>query len=94
MQFRQQRRAAERVAVLRGLVPCTAWRIDAEGRSERVPVEALSVGDLVEVRVGDALPADGTVVSGVTHLDESLLTGESAGSGSRTEISHPPGRST
>jgi Cu2+-exporting ATPase len=79
MQFRQQRHAAERVAVLRGLVPCTAWRIDAEGCAERVPVEALSVGDVVEVRVGDALPADGTVVSGTTHLDESLLTGESAG---------------
>ena len=79
MQFRQQRRAAERVAVLRGLVPCIASRINGEGRVERVPVEALVVGDLVEVRVGDALPADGTVVSGTTQLDESLLTGESAG---------------
>jgi P-type Cu2+ transporter len=79
MQFRQQRRAAERVAVLRSLVPGTAWRIDERGEIERVPVEALSAGDLVEVRVGDALPADGLVIDGATQLDESLLTGESAG---------------
>lgn len=79
MQFRQQRRAAERVAVLRSLVPSTAWRFDELGEIERVPVEALSPGDLVEVRVGDALPADGLVTEGATQLDESLLTGESAG---------------
>lgn len=79
VQFRQQRRAAERVAVLRGLIPLSAMRLTANGTLETVPVEALSPGDVVEVRVGDALPADGDILSGATRLDQSLLSGESRG---------------
>lgn len=79
VQFRQQSRAAERVTVLRTLIPRTAWRVIAGGSSEKVPVEALAVGDEVEVRVGDAIPADGRVIYGDSRLDQSLLSGESAG---------------
>ncbi len=79
VQFRQQSRAAERVTVLRTLIPRTAWRVVAGGPPEKVPVEALAVGDEVEVRVGDALPADGEVAQGQSRLDQSLLSGESAG---------------
>jgi Cu2+-exporting ATPase len=43
-----------------------------------VPVADLSVGDLVLVRPGAAIPADGDVTDGATEVDESLLTGESA----------------
>jgi Cu2+-exporting ATPase len=42
-----------------------------------VPVAELSVGDLVLVRPGAAIPADGEVTEGATEVDESLLTGES-----------------
>jgi P-type Cu2+ transporter len=79
IQSGQQRRAAERVAVLRSLIPRTARRLLPTGEIETVPVEALDLGDVVEVRVGDALPADGAVTLGQSELDQSLLTGESTG---------------
>ena len=43
-----------------------------------VPLEKLSIGDLVLVRPGARVPVDGEVVDGESELDESLLTGESA----------------
>jgi heavy metal translocating P-type ATPase len=49
---------------------------DAVGARETVAVEALRVGDAVEVRPGEKYAADGVVVSGESTADESLLTGE------------------
>ena len=50
-----------------------------EGARERiVAADALRPGDLVRVRPGDRLPADGTIVAGRTDLDRSALTGETA----------------
>ncbi|WP_271178338.1 heavy metal translocating P-type ATPase [Leifsonia poae] len=62
------------------LLPDEAERVlgDAHGgRTETVAVAALRVGDLVRVRPGAAVPADGEIVDGSSELDESLLTGES-----------------
>ncbi len=42
-----------------------------------VPLAQVRVGDIVVVRPGERVPVDGTVIEGSTHLDESLLTGES-----------------
>ena len=42
-----------------------------------MPVDLLRVGDRVEVRAGELVPADGTIAQGVTAVDESILTGES-----------------
>ena len=47
-----------------------------DGRVEEVPVESLAVGDLVVVRAGDVVPADGSLVGESAVLDESALTGE------------------
>jgi Cu2+-exporting ATPase len=59
------------------LLPDTAERLDAEGRSETVAVAALRAGDLVLIRPGAAVPADGTVEQGDSQLNESMITGES-----------------
>ncbi|MCW5576460.1 MAG: cadmium-translocating P-type ATPase [Burkholderiales bacterium] len=59
------------------LVPATAERMLGDGTGERVAAAALRPGDLVRVRPGEAIPADGVVVEGSSKSDEALLTGES-----------------
>ena len=58
------------------LLPDTARRVTPEGEEE-VPVERLEAGDLIVIRPGESVPADGTIRRGETDLDESALTGES-----------------
>ncbi|WP_157961356.1 heavy metal translocating P-type ATPase [Microvirga flavescens] len=70
-------RARAGIKALSSLVPKTALVIDPSGASRSVPAEALRVGDIVLVRPGDRVPADGVVIEGSTSLDESPITGES-----------------
>ncbi|HQR05541.1 MAG TPA: heavy metal translocating P-type ATPase [Gemmatales bacterium] len=79
LQFRQQRRAAESLSLLRSLTPRIAQRVQPDGQIVRVPTSSLRPGDEVEVRVGDLVPADGIILTGRSTLDQSLLTGESVG---------------
>ena len=58
------------------LLPDTATRVTDAGE-ERVPVSALRVGDVVLVRPGESVPADGVVRKGASDLDEAMITGES-----------------
>jgi Cu+-exporting ATPase len=48
----------------------------ASGELVDRPVEEVAVGDIIEVRPGEQIPVDGVVVSGESHVDESMLTGE------------------
>jgi K+-transporting ATPase ATPase B chain len=48
------------------------------GREEKVPAPELQKGDLVVCEAGDTIPADGDVVEGISSVDESAITGESA----------------
>lgn len=48
-----------------------------DGIEIKVPVETVQIGDLLVVRPGDRVPVDGMITEGDSHLDESLLTGES-----------------
>ena len=61
---------------LAALLPDTAQRVDGD---DVVPVspDQLELGDVVVVRPGGRLPADGTIVSGSASMDESMITGES-----------------
>ncbi|MBI3731940.1 MAG: cadmium-translocating P-type ATPase [Chloroflexi bacterium] len=49
-----------------------------DGREQRVPVEQLRVGDIVIVRPGERIAADGLIANGQTSVDESAMTGEAA----------------
>ena len=69
-------RARAGIEALVKLVPRTALRLRGT-ETETVPVEALSIGDVVIVRPGDRVPSDGTVVEGTSEVDEAPVTGES-----------------
>lgn len=68
------RRAIEALMALR---PETAFRKNDDGTTEEVPATALRVGDIVMLRPGARIPADGIIVAGTGALDESTITGES-----------------
>lgn len=54
----------------------TAHRLDENGQLVQVPAGSLKSGDVILVRPGERVPADGAVVDGASELDESLVTGE------------------
>jgi len=70
-------RATGAVERLVALAPEHALRRTPNGGTERVPVAALRVGDVVVVAPGERVPADGRIVRGESELDEALVTGES-----------------
>jgi Cu2+-exporting ATPase len=61
---------------LAALLPDTAERVTGT-ETKTVPLSELQVGDIVLIRPGTRIPADGTVVEGTADVDESLITGES-----------------
>jgi len=63
---------------LAALLPDSAERVTESG-VEKVPLAALQVGDVVLVRPGARVPADGKVIEGTADVDESLISGESQG---------------
>ncbi|OEJ59954.1 metal-transporting ATPase [Streptomyces agglomeratus] len=69
------RRTADSVRGLLDLAPATAVRL-GDADEEVVGLEELRVGDLVLVRPGERLPADGTVVDGAGEVDQATITGE------------------
>jgi Cd2+/Zn2+-exporting ATPase len=70
-------RARAGIKALASLVPKTAVLLDPNGGQRSVPAASLRVNDLVLVRPGDRVPADGQIVEGASSLDESPITGES-----------------
>ncbi len=77
IQMRQQRRAGDAVAGLIRMSPRAATRVEADGTTKRVAIEALRVGDVVAAEPSASIPVDGRVVTGESLIDRSLLTGES-----------------
>jgi P-type Cu2+ transporter len=91
VQHRQQRSAADHVELMLTLTPSSANRVNDDGSVSRTPIEAIEVGDLVEVDAGGSIPADGEIDSvnsqdldqslteslDTTSIDNAFMTGES-----------------
>ena len=75
LEARARGRAGDAVHALLRLQPRTA-RVTRNGIEQELPVGSLLPGDLILVRPGERLPADGTVAAGASHVDQSMLTGE------------------
>ena len=69
-------RARAGIEKLVQLTPQTARRINVSGE-ETIPAESVQVGDLLRVLPGETIPVDGVIVSGVTSVNQAVMTGES-----------------
>src|SRR5215213_1443704 len=78
LEMRSVRQASGALSELAKLMPDTAERIHQGDQTEAVPVSALKNGDLVLVRPGASVPADGEVTDGHSNVNEAMITGESA----------------
>jgi Cu+-exporting ATPase len=76
LETRAKRQTTEAIRALNALRPDTA-RVRRDGAEVEVPAARVAVGDVVVVRPGERVPVDGEVIEGSTHVDESLITGES-----------------
>jgi len=77
MEMRAIGQAQGALAALAELLPDEAERVNDSGEVEIVRIGELAVGDVVLVRPGGRVPADGVIVQGVADVDESMITGES-----------------
>ena len=77
LEMRSVRQASGALQELARLLPDTAERLTDHGTVDVVPPHALRVGDLVLVRPGTSIPADGEVVQGESDVSEAMITGES-----------------
>ncbi|MFN2176617.1 MAG: heavy metal translocating P-type ATPase [Anaerolineales bacterium] len=77
LEMRSVRKASGALNELAKLMPDLAERINDDGSIEKVELQHLNSNDLVLVRPGSSIPADGEVVDGESEINESLLTGES-----------------
>ena len=74
---RAKGKTTDAISQLMDLSPKTATRRRADGSEEEVPAEQVRPGDILVVKAGEGVPADGTVVEGEGTVDESVITGES-----------------
>ena len=70
------RKARDSIKSLTELLPTTALLENGEDLKE-VPADSLAVGNIIHVRPGERVPADGVILSGLTSIDEAPVTGES-----------------
>ncbi|OYX41257.1 MAG: heavy metal translocating P-type ATPase [Rhodobacterales bacterium 32-67-9] len=69
-------KARDGIRALANLVPKTAL-LEVSGKTQEVPASSLAIGQMILVRPGDRIPADGEITEGTSGIDESPVTGES-----------------
>jgi Cu2+-exporting ATPase len=78
IEMRSVRQASGALNALAKLMPDTAEHLMPDGTVHTMPVSSLKVGDLILIRPGASVPADGVVVEGESDINEAMITGESA----------------
>lgn len=76
LELKSKGRTGEAIKKLLNLSPKTATVI-RDDEEMLVPIESVVVGDIIAVRPGESIPVDGIILTGVTTVDESMVTGES-----------------
>ncbi|MFC4769598.1 heavy metal translocating P-type ATPase [Effusibacillus consociatus] len=76
LEARAKGQTSEAIKKLMGLQAKTA-RVIRDGQEVDIPIEDVTVGDIIFVRAGEKIPVDGEVIEGSSTVDESMLTGES-----------------
>lgn len=77
LEARARSRTGEAIRALLDLTAKSATRIQPDGTFETVAIGDLAVGELLQVKPGEKVPLDGTVLEGSSSVDESMITGES-----------------
>jgi len=76
LELRARARTSGAIRSLLGLAPKTAHRVADDGSEADVPLENVHVGYSLRVRPGEKVPVDGKVISGLSSVDESMISGE------------------
>ena len=76
LEARARRKTSSAVRSLMRLQPTIAL-VERDGVAVEIPARELKLGEIFIVRAGDSIPVDGVVLTGESHIDESMLTGES-----------------
>ncbi len=74
LELRARRKASETSSNLLRLLPAMAILIESEKES-LIPAKTLQVGQIILVKAGETIPIDGTIISGISNIEESMLTG-------------------
>jgi heavy metal translocating P-type ATPase len=76
LEARAKGRTGAAIERLLGLQPKSA-RVERDGAVIELPIDQVQPGDRIRVRPGETIPVDGRVLEGQSHVDESMITGES-----------------
>ena len=81
LELRARAQTSDSIKSLLSLSPKTARRLEVGGpngapHEREVPIEELRPGDLLRIRPGESIPADGTLVEGTSNVDQAIMTGE------------------
>ena len=76
LEARAKQKTSGAIRALMGLQPKTVTVVSADGIEKEVPVQWAQAGDVIVVRPGERVAVDGTVLSGESYVDESMLSGE------------------
>lgn len=76
LELRARAGTSQAIRALLEQAPHQARRL-SNGQEETISIESVNVGDILRVRPGEKVPVDGTIVEGLSSVDESMITGES-----------------